>query len=615
MLHKLTRLVLLRDYPLTVKLLVYSALLVVVPMIMIGYYAYMRSSEVLEEEAQQSSWQIIEQVKTHVEYYVRDFEFATLKIVNHPEMQRLILMNSVEEIEQSGIRRSIQQLLHNESYSRGDIAGITVILDNLQIIDTSGVNKVVPIDDITNEYWYSEVPPNGSPILISRIIQLRDRKEPVISIVKRIVSPRTLQPVGIIITDVNFKRIQEIAKMVTIGRTGYMTILDAQGHYVYHHDLTLLGQKADLPSIHPADGAGAHSGSYPIYRSERELLTYSHSSALGWTLLTLVPYKELLRGVGDIGRAIFWVTAMTLAAAAVIGLTFAASLIRPIRSLHHHMRKLEIGDFEAKVRVESQDEIGMLSHGFNKMSERLKELLDEIYFSKLNEAEMQLRQKDTELKVLQAQVNPHFLYNALETIRGMALEKDLDDIAEMSAAISRLFRYNLKESSPVVTLKEEIAVCELYLRIQKYRFDERLDYSFHIPESCLSQSIVKFSLQPLIENCIHHAVDPRIGLTHIRIEARQQDDEVYRIEITDDGPGIPDTVLEQLQHDLPYKDITGGGAHIGLINVHRRIEYVCGEGYGVQVHSVYGEGTTVRIRLPWSEPSGRPHSPHTNLRT
>ncbi|MDF2652946.1 MAG: integral rane sensor signal transduction histidine kinase [Paenibacillus sp.] len=137
MFKRLFRLLLLRDYPLTMKLLYYSALLVVVPMLTVGYFSYVRSSEVLEEEAKQSSWQIIEQVKTHVEYYVRDFEVATLKIVNHPNTQKLMTMSTLEEIQQSGIRNSIQQLLYNETYSRGLNIGTMMCLWMVHIFSSA----------------------------------------------------------------------------------------------------------------------------------------------------------------------------------------------------------------------------------------------------------------------------------------------------------------------------------------------------------------------------------------------------------------------------------------------------------------------------------------------
>jgi len=577
-------------------MLVHSGLLVLVPMLIVAYVSYEQSSKVLEEEAKRSSWQIIEQVKTHLEYYVLDFEISALKIVNHRDMQRFMQMQTVEEIEESGIRKAIQQILYDAAYSRRDIAGITVILDNLQIIDTMGVKSYSSAANLTEEYWYQDVPLNGQSMLISRYIQLPDRTEPVISIVRRLISPRTFKPVGMIIIDVNFKKIREIADMVTVGRTGYMSILDAKGHYVFHPKLNRIGERAPfhtLPTL-----LTETSGSLLVGDKTKELLTFSRSGDLGWTMLTLVPYQEITQGSQNIRQYILWVALIALCIAYPLGFTFASSIIRPIKRLQRFVKKVERGDFSDKVIVESKDEIGVLSQGFNHMVDRLTKLLEEISDAKLKETEANLRQKEMELRILQSQINPHFLYNALETMRGMALEADMDDIAEIGASLSRLLRYNLKESSPTITVQEELEVCRLYLQIQKYRFEERLDYEIDMPSWVLHNKIPKFSLQPIIENCIHHGVDPSFGQTSIRIRTYKESESKYVIEISDSGPGIEPQRLYSILHDLQYRDISMGGSRIGVVNVHRRIEYLFGPGYGLWIDSEQSKGTKVFIRLP-----------------
>ena len=134
------------------------------------------------------------------------------------------------------------------------------------------------------------------------------------------------------------------------------------------------------------------------------------------------------------------------------------SLVRPIQRLSSFMKEVEIGNLNGRVKVDSNDEIGQLSSGFNKMVEKLSDLLDEIYVSKLKEAEMSLNKTEIELRMLQSQINPHFLYNSLETIRGMALEEGRENIASMSSSLGKLLRYNLRNSSPTVSLREEIKV-------------------------------------------------------------------------------------------------------------------------------------------------------------
>lgn len=591
---------LLRDFSLTIKMLVYSAHLVVIPMIAVGFVAYHQSSEVLEKEAQQYSWQIIEQVKKNLEYYFLDFEISMLKITNHPDMNHFLTMTTSEEIEESGIRSKVQQVLYNAAYSRRDVTGITVILDDLQVIDTAGVKEYLPADNVKNEYWYKDVPQNGESIIISRFIKYQGRDEPVISIVKRLISPRTLKPVGMIITDINFNRISEITEMVTMGKTGYMSILDSQGHYVYHPDTHELGHRAKFHSLESILENQSH-GSFILDNKKSELLTYSYSSNLGWTMLTLVPYNELTQGSQIIRKSIFGVTIIALIITYLIGITFASSIIRPIKRLQKFMRKVETGDFNEQIEVVSKDEIGMLYQGFNRMVIQLKQLLDEIYYTKLKETEMNLRQKEMELHVLQSQLNPHFLYNSLETIRGMALEKDMDDIASMSAALSRLLRYNLKESSQLITIKDELEVCELYLQIQKYRFEDRLDFSIDLPDWALKQKIPKFSLQPIIENCIHHGVALTFNQTIIQIRALKETTDSIILEVEDNGPGLDEEVLQMIHHDLQYKDITKGGSQIGVVNVHRRIEYLFGSEYGLWIESECRKGTKVAIRLPMTK--------------
>jgi two-component system sensor histidine kinase YesM len=591
---KLFRAVFLINQSLSVKLFIYSGLLVLIPMIVVGTISYRQTADVMEKEAQQYSWQIIEQVNLHVEYYVRDFEIQTLKIMNHPDMNRFLRLKSVEEANQSDIRNSILQLLQNAAYSRSDISRISIILDNIQNIDTSGDKSKEPLDKITKEYWYDSVPLNGDAVLISRYIKLSEKPEPVLSIVRRIFSPLSLQPIGMIITDVNYKRFQEIAERVTIGRNGPMFILDKQGHYVYHPDTHMLGEKANIE--HLATLQNTASGSF--VSKENNYLTYNYSSFLGWTLITSIPHPELIKGINNIGRTMLWTTVITLFIAYVLGVGFASSLIRPIRNLQRYMKRIEVGDFNSKITVQSEDEIGQLTHGFNKMVMKLKELLDEIYFSKLKETETSLRQKETELKMLESQVNPHFLYNSLETIRGMALEHDMEHIADMALSVAKLLRYNLKETSPTVPLLKEIAICEMYLRIQKYRFEEKLEYEIQIPEWAKVQPIVRFSLQPIVENCVIHGIEPNANRNKIIISAEKDSEHSYIVRIADTGMGIEEERLEQIRNNLLQVNPIADAMQIGILNVHKRIQFLCGEDYGIFIHSQGAKGTTVEIRLP-----------------
>lgn len=591
----INRIIFLRDQPLSRKLFVYSAILIIIPMMIVGFISYEQSSAVLEEQAMVHNLQAIEQVETHIEYYVRDFESGTLKILNHPDMQRFLRMSTPEEVEQSNIRNEIQDLIQAETYSRPDISYITVILDNIRVIDSIGYSSPYPASRLRDEYWYSSVPYNGLSLLISRSIEWQDRKEPVITLVRRIQSPRTLQFTGMLIVDINFRRLLEVSEKFNDGAR-YFYILDSNGHYVYHPDINKIGKLTEKPGLDII--LSKKVGTLVAGAGNQEFLTYSYSPSLGWTFVTSMPYYELRKEAGRIGEIISWTVLLTLAVAYVLGIAVASTVIGRVRRLQRFMKRVEVGDFSEKMEVDAKDEIGQLSQGFNKMVSRLSALMEEIYFSKLRETEASLRQKEMEVKVLQSQINPHFLCNSLETIRGMALAKDNEDIATMASSLGALLRYNLRNTSPTVALREEINFCKVYLQIQQFRFEQNFCYELDIPEWAMDLSIVKFSLQPLVENCLVHSLQVTGEPTVIQITAFKQEDERFVIQVADTGAGIPADILAKIRRDLTEKDITAGGENLGIVNVHRRIVHLFGAEYGISVTSELGMGTKVFVTLP-----------------
>lgn len=591
----------MRDQPLVRRLLVFSAFLVVIPIGFIGFFSYQRSAEVLEDEARSYSWQIIEQVNTHVEYYVGDFETGILKILNDPAFGRFLRMRTPEEMDQSGIREKIKQVLQNAAYSRSDITNITVYLDRIATVDAidEKFKSAHPIEPFDPGQLRETLPYNGEPAIITRTLKFEDRREQVISIVRRLFSPATLEPVGFIAMDVNFKRFQEIAEKVNIGHSGYMYIVDSQGHYVYHPNLSELGKTATLENME--EMLHGESGSFVTSGEDKRLLTYSHSSFLGWTLITSIPYEELIQNSLYIRGKIFIIVIITLGFAGLFGIGFASSIIQPIRKLQLMMKRVEAGDFSGQIEISSRDEIGLLAHGFNKMVARLNELVNEIYLSRIRETEMSLRQREIELKALQSQINPHFLFNSLETIRGMALERSMDDISDMTVSLAKLLRYNLNNQSPTVTLAEEILNTEIYLRVQKYRFDDKLEYKFVVPEWAKKQTIAKFSIQPIVENSIKYGIEPSAGISRISVTALRESDHAYIVRIQDTGIGISEEKLEEIRWNLMQQDVIAGGSGIGIVNVHRRIVHLFGDAYGIRIYSRGERGAVVDIHLPMNK--------------
>ncbi|NHC43186.1 sensor histidine kinase [Bacillus sp. MM2020_1] len=590
----LERYLLLKNQSLMIKLVVFSSFLVIFPVISVGVISYNRSAVELENVLRQSSGQVIDQVESHIEYYLQDFEITSLKIINSPEVSSLLKLKSSES--KDTLIEPTRNTLKAAEYSRADISNITIILDNDQVIDTLGKSNFYPAMKMKEEYWYSSVPLNGMSMLVTRKLKLENKEQPVISLVRRLYNPQTLLPVGMLIIDINFRRIEEISNKVTISKNGYFFILDANGHYVYHPDYSKLGKRVEFKQLLNLKTEG---NSTEILENERkDFVTYTFSQNLGWRFLSAVPYRDLTGGIIQIEKAISFTIFVSLIIAYLIGYGFATSIIRPIRRLQHFMKEVEIGKLDGRVRVDSNDEIGQLSAGFNNTVEKLSHLLEEVYISKLREAEMSLKQKEVELKMLQSQMNPHFLYNSLETIRGMALEQNQENIASMSYALGKLLRYNLNNHSSTVSFREEINFCEMYLQIQKFRFEDRFEYMVDIPQWVMALKVVKFSLQPLVENCFVHSYGPDTRKLKIMISAYRQSESSFVIRIFDSGKGIDDDTLKEIKKRMDLKKATSDGENIGIVNVHQRIHYLFGAEYGITIQSEQGSGTEILIHLP-----------------
>ncbi|MEH7379247.1 sensor histidine kinase [Bacillus sp. JJ1533] len=591
------RYILLKNKSIMTKLFVFSSILVVVPVLAVGLISYRTSSVHLEEEFKQSSRQIMEQVESHIEYYEQDFEITSLKIINSPDFNAILRTN--QTIYNQEVTDSARSVLKNAAYSRPDISNITAILDNGLIIDTLGQRNYYPASKIEEEYWYSSLPKNGMVMLVSRTLKIKDKEEPVISLVRRLFNPNTFKPAGTLVIDINFRRIREISSMVTLSENGYFFILDNKGHYVYHPDSRKHGTKVEYKQLLKL--GEEESGSFIMENGQKEFVSYSRSSNLGWRFFTAVPYQDLRGPIEQIRTVITWTIVISLIFAYFWGTVFTVRIVRPIRRLRRYMKEVEVGNLSGRVKVESSDEIGQLTHGFNNTVERLSNLLEEVYISKLKETELSLYKKETELKVLQSQINPHFLHNSLETIRGMALEEGKTEIANISYSLGKLLRYNLRNNSPIVSFGEELKVAELYLQIQKYRFEERFTYSLDIPDWVKHQRVLKFSLQPILENCFVHAFGTNSEMIHISIKVELTTDANYLIRIIDNGKGMDAKVLEEFNRKLSQSTITLDGQHIGIMNVHQRIRYLFGEQYGVSIGSQKGIGTEVSITLPLIE--------------
>lgn len=279
------------------------------------------------------------------------------------------------------------------------------------------------------------------------------------------------------------------------------------------------------------------------------------------------------------------------------------NLIRPLNNLNRaitQIREENKRSLDHPVTLEGCAEICNISSEFNEMLSTIKELNQTIFQTVSNLYEAELGKQEAEIAYLRSQINPHFLYNTLEMLRGIAIENQVPQIAEVSSAIGKMFRYSIN-GNPIVPLEEELEITKAYINIQQSRFVGKFDVIYSIPEYLLSQPVIKMLLQPIVENSIFHSLEQKIGNGLLHIGATVNDNMLI-LTIRDNGIGIQDSVLQELRSILS-NSYTGEKKHIGLANTNARIKLQFGVQYGISIDSKVNKGTVVRIYLPYSKES------------
>ena len=277
------------------------------------------------------------------------------------------------------------------------------------------------------------------------------------------------------------------------------------------------------------------------------------------------------------------------------------SVVRPLSQLSAYIDRIRLtppGADAEPLELQGCEEITRLCSSFNTMLREQARLTRELQQATVNLYEMQLGRKQAELEYLRSQINPHFLYNTLEAIQGIALEHGVPKIADATGALGKLFRHNI-QGSDMIPLGKELEITQAYLTIQKLRFADKLNVLISIRENTRGIPVMKLLLQPLVENAVYHGLEPKTGPGTLFIGARLEKGDLL-ISIYDDGVGMPSGRLAALQEELERPAASGKAetAHIGLLNVQHRIRLRYGMPYGLTLHSTPGGGTRVTVRVP-----------------
>ena len=444
-------------------------------------------------------------------------------------------------------------------------------------------HKVFKKDALANLSFNKEEMPELGEIVISRphVESLLLNEYPwVVSISTRIRQADGTEQ--IVVLDSRFSQIASYVDTVGVGSHGYCFIMDQDGTIIYHpqQQLIFAGLKEENTQNMTAHSDGSYEENSLIY-------TIRTRKGSSWRIVAVSFVDELIEGrLKDCLILLAGLLLIVLAATIVSSVVLSRYISRPIHSLNKAM-----GEFEANAEGFSYEpvygslEVTSLSNAFGHLVIRIQELMNQV-----RNEEIVLRK--TELRALQAQINPHFLYNTLDSIAWMCEEGRTKDAVEMVNALARLFRISISKGHELIPVEKEVEHAKSYLQIQKFRYKNQFQYSFDVQESCLHYYCNKITLQPIIENAIYHGLNRMIDEGFIEIKIFEDGgDVVFTVE--DNGVGMTKEQCESILH----KEVKGQTGGIGIKNVNDRVKIYFGEQYGMKIESELDEGTKVSIRM------------------
>ncbi|MDR6550975.1 histidine kinase [Paenibacillus qinlingensis] len=568
-----------------------------VPFLVLGKFWYDRSMKTIEDNAINNSQQLMRQMNYNLDVYFSDIKKATLPLLAHPLVQQFVKIDPKNQYDYYDLSSHIRSdLIPNTVYNRDDIYGLSII--SLKGPYYSNIAFSDRVDLYRKEF--SENAKDNFRIL--GINTTGDGTE-VITIFRRIIDNETYITAGYLIIDLSLNRTTNISNQAQLGKTGIISIVNSDNRYLYHPEPQKWQQPVqeqfknrfeniNLPYFTNGSGAG------------KTIVVFNRSTSTGLTIVSEVPLRELMEDLIYFRNLTLGVVLLLIVLAFLTIISFSLSITRALSHLMNLMKKVEMGDLSIRAPLR-KDEIGSLNRGFNLMLEDLNRLIDMIHISHLKEKEMAVYQKESKIQMLQARINPHFLYNTLGVINAYAIIAKVKPISQMTVWLSDIFRYSIDNPVDTVSLSEEIQHMFNYIYIQKERY-QSLEVDVNLNFELLKDiHTLRLTVQPIVENSFIHGYENySIKPEYIGLRASFDEDGV-KLWIIDKGRGMPSDLVQTYndafacmsEEQMLLKSAPFGG--IGMWNVHSRLRLEFGKPYGLSIVKSESNGTIVEIKMPY----------------
>ena len=562
-------------------------LLILVITAAMTYVSISASTNELLGNATDYTDQLILRVNAEIDMYVEYMKDVSDFIVDN-NVIAAYLTAANEHVLTDAICASAQQQLAAAQKIRSEITAIALIPQSGGALFGAADAQLNTNSGYQQAAWYTGAlaHPDEVQVSSSRVENLIAGQYNWVVSISRAVLDRAGSVQGVLLVDLNYQIIDRLCASVDLGNRGYIYLIDQSGGILWHpqQDLIYAGLKQEnVEEVLAARNGRILSGK----GAARRLYVACESEATGWTAVGVAYTQELLRNQDRIYKTYLWIAALALVFALLFSVQLSASVAEPIRKLTQTMQRVEDGDLYVRCHVSSRTELGQLSDSFNHMIAKTADLMDE-------RLRIEEQKRKSEWKALQAQIQPHFLYNTLDSIIWMSHAGRNEEVVEMTSALAQLLRSSIGDGSDTNTLEKELAHVRSYLTIQKMRYNEKLQYAIDMDPQTGDCLLPKLVLQPLVENAIYHGIKLKQGGGTVRIETLLEEDRLL-ITVEDDGVGM---TQEQLATILEKKEADSESSKLGVYNVNERLQLFFGPDAAMKYYSTPGRRTMVMLVLP-----------------
>lgn len=565
------------------KILFAIILLVFIPVILMGIVTYVNFSNAMEKKSSNFYWVSLLETDRKLKFALSEISSITNSAITQPVIQQSLKQTSFV------LTYDRKQELNNILINHPMITSFSLYSKDRLLYQ---YNAPMSFEEMKKQSWFNTMESaegrpvwsgpgeNGSALW----------GHPVLVQARVIKDYYSLEDIGYLVVNVKPDLLDQIFWEAATLKKGDILLVNKLGNIVFNKSGEHIGQRTEFPFLQN-DYAKEQNYYIDNYQGEQSLITFLPSHNKDWYLAAITPMNLISSESISIRNIAIILSTVSLLSAILFDRYFVRRLVYSINSAVNGMKRVKQGIFTPiTTRYRADDESDLLIDGFNRMSTQINELIVQVQTE-------QGRKKEAEMQALMAQINPHFIYNSLESINSMAVLQGNKDISKMVISLGKLLRISISQNQELIPLQMEFEHVRHYLDIQKFRFEDKFSYIINLPEGLRTFMTQKLIVQPIVENALYHAIEPMEDPGIIEITAYEMGTDMIII-VKDNGPGFDLAKMMNLWDNEGSGQKKYSDSGVGLKNVHERLNIRFGSPYGLLVCSSPGFGSTIRIRIP-----------------